>query len=291
MPDLTDQKSKDEQISEEIERNCEEIDSFLDANEEEFQKLSQGFINERLAILETSPASPNDLSAFNDGWSGYIHENTEIKAVGYLDGFVLDDKTVYSSLLSTMREAHNSDAWKGKTARDMVGMAIDVSINRYFGNILSTDEVIKNRAFFYSERTTSDSEAFSVAELRGKGVAACMEKAALGNNLFAFLGFESQLVISKHSKLSGEDSPREDFHAFLYVNSGSSKTIIDSTNPIIISDETRRIGTYPSIYKLTSEQQVMFENGQRISVTHNDYKLGENGQRVPVSSTRSYSPK
>ncbi len=288
MPDLTDQNKGESNITSEIERVCGDIDSIL-GNKVESQQLSQEYVKARLSELQETPASPKELSSiYGNDWNGFIHENTEIYSNMMFNGFRLDDNDVYTELLGVMKEMHDNPSWIGESAKSMTGQAIDVEINRYFGNRFSDEYVSARRKNLYSQNSRIGQKAFSVKEFKGQNAAECVEKAALGNNLFCFLGYDSKLILSKHTKVDGE---QEEPHAYLYVDNGKAKRIVDLTNPSCAFDANGNLlSARVAVYTLSDEQKALFESGKETAVTHNDYIVNNDGSKTPKPSTRVYSP-
>lgn len=288
MPDLVDQNSEESGIKNSVDGVCSEIDSFL-GNKEEYANLSGKYVQDRLSELKKGPASPKELAlGYSSNWHGFIHNNTEIHANMMFDGFVLDDNDIYSELLGVMHEMHNNPTWTNESAKSMTGQAIDIVVNKYFANRFSDDSVSARRTQIYSDNSHIGQKAFSIKALKGKEAAECVEKAALGNNLFCFLGYDSELIFSKHTKI---ESDKEEPHAYLYVNNGKTKRIVDLTNPSCAFDTSGKLlSARVAVYTLSQEQQTMFEGGKEIAITHNDYIVGEDGSKMPKSSTRVYSP-
>ena len=288
MPDLTDKNDGRLDVAVQIEKVCGDIDSIL-TNKAESHQLSQEYAKTRLLELKEEPASPKDLSSlYANSWSGYIHEGTEIHSNMMFNGFVLNDNDVYTELLEVMMEMHENPSWEGESAKSMTGQAIDIEVNRYFGNRFSDDGVSERRKQIYANNSHMGQKAFSVKEFKGMEASECVEKAALGSNLFCFLGYESKLILSKHTKLDGEN---EEPHAYLYINDGKVKRIVDLTNPTCAFDASGRLlSARVAVYKLSEEQVSLFEGGKEISITHNDYVVNPDGSKTPKSSIRKYSP-
>lgn len=288
MPDLTDKNTGEYDVTKEIERVCGEIDLILD-NRAEFQQLSQEYVKARLLELKETPASPKELSSiYDNSWSGFIHEGTEIHSNMMFNGFVLDDENVYAELLSAMKEMHDNPTWRNESAKSMTGQAIDIEVTRYFGNRFTNDNVSEHRKKIYADNSHIGQKAFGIKGFKGQNASECVEKAALGNNLFCFLGYESKLILSRHTKVDGEN---EEPHAYLYINDGKVKRIVDLTNPTCAFDASGKLlSARVAVYKLSEEQISLFEGGREISITHNDYVVNPDGSKTPKSSIRKYSP-
>ena len=288
MPDLTDKSAGELDVAGDIEKVCGEIDSIID-NITDFQQLSQEYAKTRLLELREKPASPNELSSiYANSWTGFIHEVTEIHSNMMFNGFVLNDSDIYAELLGIMKEMHDNPSWVGESAKGMTGQAIDIEVTRYFGNRFSDDDVSERRKQIYANNSRIGQKAFGIKEFKGQNAAECVEKAALGNNLFCFLGYDSKLILSNHTKVDGE---QEEPHAYLYVNDGKVKRIVDLTNPTCAFDSSGKLlSARIAVYKLSEEQVALFESGKETSITHNDYIVNGDGSKTPKPSTRKYSP-
>lgn len=276
------------EIQARISTQCEKIEALITTPVDERQAKLDQYINDREKELNLEPESPKVISIVNQGSEGFIHPTSEIKATFILDGFKLDDNTVYGDFVNVFSEMRAA-GWKDKTIREMLGSAILTTVNRYFGNSIGGTNTHSDRQQFYMDRSDAYSDAFSIKELKGKGFAECIEKAALANNFFAFMGFDTRLVISSKTKLTEEVG---DLHAYVYINSGKAKSIIEVTNPVIVTDhEGKFVGIYPAVYPLTEDQAKRFEAGGEITVTHTDYKQDADGKNIPTISQRKYSIK
>lgn len=291
MPDTTENIIEADVVGN-IEKICGDIDSFL-GNEAEFSNLSQKYIKNRLLELKEEPPSPEELRIEFDnhnGWNGFMHENTKIFASGMWNGFVLDDDNIYTELLGVMHDMRNNSTWADDSAKSMSGQAVGIAVRRYFDNTLSNDSAPVERRHIYNNNSgIGIGKSFSIKEFKGKASAECIEKASVGNNLFCFLGFDSSLIISTHTKIrDGMDDP----HAYLYVNDGKVRRIVDLTNPSCTFDANDKLlSTQVAVYKLSDEQQALFESGESITIQHNDYIVNEDGSKTPKSSARMYSRK
>lgn len=291
MPDTT-ENIIEADVAGNIEKICGDIDSFL-GNEADFSNLSQEYIKNRLLELRDEPSSPEELRIEFDnlnGWNGFVHENTKIFASGMWSGFVLDDNNIYTELLGVMHDMRSNATWANDSAKSMSGQAVDIAVRRYFDNTSPEDNApLSKRQIYNNNSGVGRKTFFSIKEFKGKASAECIEKASVGNNLFCFLGFDSSLIISTHTKIrDGVDDP----HAYLYVNNGKVKRIVDLTNPSCTFDSNDKLlSTQVAVYKLSDEQQTLFESGENITIQHNDYIVNEDGARTPKSSSRIYSRK
>lgn len=240
------------------------------------------FITQRLATLKESAAKRELITLGTEPHPGFILPETVIKRGVRVDGFKLDDDSVYGDFLANFNEFKQNESWQGKAPREIAPSAVNYTIAKYYGGWVGDKE--KSEAY-YLDRSTTDSEPFSVKELKGSGLALCAERAALAQNINAFLGLNSQLNMGQ-CRFGDADKP--EFHAYNSITNEKGVFIAEVTNPTFIEDSDGNVqSTLPIFYPLTPDQAVDFEDHQPVEVKHNDFIL-QNGQYEQVDSHRFY---
>lgn len=97
----------------------------------------------------------------------------------------------------------------------------------------------------------------NLSDFKGTGLAVCVEKSALAQNLSAFLGYDGYMMMSSHCEFPQSDN--SDGHAYNVLVTHRGASIYDSTNPIVVHDEDGAyVRTYPALYRLTLESGERF---------------------------------
>ena len=137
------------------------------------------------------------------------------------------------------------------------------------------------------ERSTSDSTAVPLSELRGKQLAVCSEKAAVAQNLLALLGAEAVLIHSDQCRLPSEE--REALHAYNLLRTSRGTFLYDPTNPKLFLDHERHlVNLAPALSPLNQEQVALLQHGGVITVPHDDLIEQLNGTWQLEQSERIY---
>lgn len=176
----------------------------------------------------------------------------------------MDDPGIYTELMDTIREFRKKSGWDTYPMRQVVTYAIQYAIGRYFGNHTTGPEQESENQQFYMDRSSVDSQPFSISELKKKGIAVCAEKATTAHNMLNFLSFDSKLIFSNNCKLIETD--KNSGHAFVVVKSSRGSFIYDPTNPRI--DGAGALS--PALFKLTSAQAEEFASGRAVSVAQDN---------------------
>jgi len=257
---------------------------FLDKSGNEASK--EEFINERLQELE-STSEPKRISLpFNNKHFGFIHPKSEVKRSMMVDGFLLDDSEVYKTFLDALTELQNNPSWKDVSLRQMMSMAIQYGIGKYFGNITATANTENRNRQFYMDHSSADSDPISIKDFKDKKMGVCAEKAAVAQNLLSFVGIDSYLINSSKCKfVSGDEA-----HAYNLLATEKGYFIYDPTNPhLSINKETDQIINYgPAIYPISEEQFNSIKNGGTVEVEHSDEYQGPTGRVEREITKRVY---
>lgn len=284
--DEMNEMQRNEAISRNIKRQCEIIESIIVLPDGEKKSGIDNYIKLRMAEISRNDNKNLDvISIVSGGSEGFINGVSEIRTNFSLDGFRMDDVSVYSDFIKSMSDMRS--AGSKDSVRSLIGRGLFTTVNGYFGREVRNSHL--ERMKFYQDISGTSSDGFSISEMKGKGIAECLEKSSLSNNLLALMGFETELVLSLETRVDQESS---DFHAFVFAESGTAKTIFEITNPVIIKDESgKRTAVYPAVYQLDRQQINLFNSGEQISVTHTDYLKDATGENVPVSTKRMYCKK
>lgn len=254
----------------------EKLISSTGSDDKESQMKS--FIDSRLG--ELSPDAPTILSMTSQmkkTYAGFINPESEIKPTIIHKGIKINDNQIYASLLESFFCFKENPAWQNsdENERKLALNAVQLAIDTYFG--YETEDAFAKRSQFYSDHTPdwnseAEQKSIDLIEMRGKGIAQCLEKAAVAQNLLRFLGYDSEIILSQCSA-DGEEKTN---HAYNVVKIKENRYIYDPTNPVIV--ERPDGSTYPTAvnYPLTENQYNSLTAGHPIEIIHNDLKV-ENG--------------
>jgi len=236
------------------------------------------FIQERtLELTETSEKSEISL-ATNKLNQGFIHPETKMIRNYMVDPFLVDDPDIYRLLLEKISVIKKMPGWETMSVRQVLPTAIQTATNEYFGNQYSTSSTEAKNQAFYSEHSSSDSEAIHLRDFRGSNIAVCAEKSAVAQNLLAFSGFKTFLLLSSKCKIGDE---KDRAHAYNVLQTSNGTFIFDPTNPNLTSKENGKItGIYPSIYKISEEEFQSLKDGGSVEVEHKEKVTAEEGTDI-----------
>jgi hypothetical protein len=259
-----------------------QIDNVLNSDED----YTRNFIDRRLGELQEGAKKVNTISHMvNNHHEGFLIPTAEIKRTPFLDGFRINDPEIYSLLISTVKEFKQMPGWQSKTTREIMPSAITTCISRYFGNIRSDGNTEGLNQEFYLNHSSVDSESINLSNLKDRKIAMCAEKAALAQNLLAFVGLQPEMIMAECELTPGT----KEMHAYNLVHTSKGYFLFDPTNPKIYYDKDSRIVNYhPSIYPISSDQYEQINSGQKIEVTHVDNKQDEAGDWKSIEVKRIY---
>lgn len=246
------------------------------------------YIEKRVATLSEA-AKSGEMSHVGRGiHKGFLGLKMEIRRNMIVDPFVMDDNDLYTDLFETIQKFKATNGWKEKTLREIIPIAIQWTLSKYFGNIDAGSNTETQNQEFYLDHTSADSPSISIKELKGKGFAVCAEKGAAAQNLLAFVGLESNLIASSGCRIPAE--AKEGAHYYILVNGPKGDAIYDPANPRLIRDKDGKLISYgPAMYPVTKEQSQSLVSGESITIEHIDEKMDENGQRIPDKYSRLYA--
>lgn len=151
----------------------------------------------------------------------YISSNILINVTGGMFGDIVDttmgDCTdAYEMLIEKLKKLE-------KPSFEDVMKAVYETTAEYFGGVETVDPA--EREAYYAELGDKE-EIGKVSDLKGKNLAACVERAALSQNLLKFLGFEA---IIKQSQIDNDN--KHELHAYNLVAYNGKYYIFDATIP------------------------------------------------------------
>ena len=151
----------------------------------------------------------------------YISSNILINVKGGMFGDIVDTTMgdcyeAYEMLIEKLKKIE-------KPSFEAVMKAVYETTADYFGGVETVDPA--EREAYYAELGDKE-EIGKVSDLKGKNLAACVERAALSQNLLKFLGFEA---IIKQSQIDNDN--KHELHAYNLVAYNGKYYIFDATIP------------------------------------------------------------
>ncbi|MBI4057825.1 hypothetical protein HY405_00705 [Candidatus Microgenomates bacterium] len=252
------------------------------------EKEQREYIEKRLTALAENAGS-GEMSHIGRGiHKGFLGLKMEVRRNMMVDPFVMDDPDLYADLFETIRKFKRAEGWKEKSLREIMPNAIQWTLSKYFGNIAAGSNTEMQNREFYLDHTSADSPSISIKELKGKGFAVCAEKGAAAQDLLAFVGMESELIVSSGCRIPAEAG--EEAHYYILVHGPKGDIIYDPTNPRLLLDKDGKLTSYgPAMYPITEEQSQRLISGESMTIEHVDDKIDEGGQRIPDKSNRLYA--
>ncbi len=249
------------------------------------------FVLKRLRWLE-GETKPTRLSVFNRTfYKGFIHPQTDVLRNEWSEALRLDDTQLYVTFLKVIDDVRKQPQWIERPLRDVVAAAMQETIGVYFGTFAGDTGTEKRNEDFYMEMARrgklSGVKFFSISELRGRGVAVCVEKAAAAQNLMAFKGLDSFIVFSSKCAIKGV--PNEPPHVYNIAHSDRGFFLFDATNPCVMKRPHGEIVGYrPATYALTKGEFETLRNGGTMEVMHCDYLVRDDGTEEEILKKRVY---
>jgi len=263
-------------------KRLEEIEKILELSEEE----QRNYIEERLKSLTANSKAGEISPLIETIHRGFLGLDMKIRHSIFVSPFVVDDPDIYLLFFNVIRRFREMEGWRGKSLRDIIPFAVQVTLSEYFGNAVGDASTERQNLEFYGDASW-EYDLISIKELKGKKIAICAEKAAVAQNLLAFVGLESELIVSNRCRIPEED--KYTAHMYIVIHGTDGYMIYDPTNPVLVSKEGKLQSYLPAIYTITEEQYQELIKGGSIRVAHKDYKMSENGQWIPVESNRIYA--
>lgn len=249
------------------------------------------FVLKRLHWLE-SESEPTRLSVFNRTfYKGFIHPKTDVLRNEWSEAMRVDDSQLYVLFIKTIDAVRKLPTWAGSPIRDVVAAAMQETIGLYFGTFAGDEGTEKRNEEFYlklaKQGKLSGIKYFTISELKGKGVAVCVEKAAVAQNLMSFKGLDSFIVFSSKCAIKG--IANEPPHVYNIAHSDRGFFIFDATNPCVMKKPHGEIVGYrPATYEITKEQFEIIRGGGTVEVMHCDYLVRDDGTEDEILKKRVY---
>jgi len=263
-----------------------ELEQILGASKEERQE----YIEKRIATLTENSESGEISHMGCDSHKGFLGPKMEIRRSLRFDPFVMDDPDLYIDLFEAIQKFREADDWKEQPLGTIVPRAIQWSLSKYFGNIIAGSNTEMQNRKFYIDHLSVDSLPISIKEFKGKKFAVCVEKAAAAQNLLAFVGIESELIVATGCCIPVEAEVEEEAHCYILIHGTKGDKIYDPSNPKLILDKDGELTSYkPAIYPITEEQSQYLISGKSVTIEHEDETIDENGQLIPDKSSRCYN--
>lgn len=251
------------------------------------QEEMHAFIIAKLVELKKEHPPKAPISLWNNkSESGFIHEETEIKRNIIVDAFKINDPEAYNYLLDSFANFYK--AWNQPVMRGLIGYSVVYALGNYFGNFYSTQNTERDNREFYMDRSSADSEAIDLKELKGKQIAVCAEKAAVAHNYLKFLAIDSRLIFSDRCELTPGS---EEAHAYVCFSTAHGHFIFDPTNSVIVKNPEGGVSSVePALYKITPEQFEVLTQGKggEVVVVHKD-KTWDGQQFILDETKRIYT--
>ncbi len=255
------------------------------------------FIDNRLRFLEENATERrNEISFFSIGCSringrgesseviGYIPSKTNIKKTAVdMSSFRLDDKDAYKSLIVflTKKIDPNYIINNGKLCNDNVMRLVQAVLIDYFG--MHGNDNDRNMLYESKADIDQDDNSFSVKEFKRNNTAMCVERAALAQNLLAFLGYNPMMV---YGYISNENGDKNVGHAYNIIIRNGKAIIADFSNPIFKDKRFYKTALYP----INGETLEQFKKGKgAFTINHKSYKTNDKGEVEETSERRVYS--
>ena len=160
----------------------------------------------------------------NSTQNGFWGQNDIVQitfGAGASNSIMLDDKSLYYLFFDVLKE--NLDKNKAlenpKNEGLIVVNSIYATINMYFGKYNGNLDLRDRLTSFDFEQEKMP----SVAVLKGKGCAACVEKASVSHNLFLLTGRESYFVSSCSSKF---EHSNDQGHSFTFIKNSKGNFML-----------------------------------------------------------------
>lgn len=163
---------------------------------------------------------------------GFISKETEMYAEAgggsiAIGGFIVDDTEIYKILINHLKKQETISSLND------VLQAIQSSIDEYFGGLASeNNEVNRRNLYLEIEKKYDEFEPYSISEFRNNDTALCAERAAIAQNMLAFLGADTYYMMGHLSRNDGMSNMNHAYNIIVDKEYGSG-IIVDFTNPVL----------------------------------------------------------
>ena len=283
----------------------EERDSYLEKRLQSFQEMNQdnnrivGYHvgEQRSYCLDEDENICMNVRCFHDG---FIPENTKIVYGAFFtpDGkvtnkgnyYYMNDSSYIIDFCHFLMDHPIDDEY------DLFD-AIHIFLRQYFGMIKECDREDMFRLILDEKgEYLTPGQEHSIDWFQGRGNAMCSEFAVMAQNILAFFGFESYVLIGQEQTGNGKDES----HAFnivsFYEDEDSPRTdlLLDFSSFVNVYDiDFHKIGEAPFIgflYDLDEElfHKILFEEEHLIFEDYNYYFLGDRMCQIAFDRNRDY---
>ena len=160
------------------------------------------------------------LSSFNGSFSNEKIVIGNVKFGANVDAIIGDIKDAYELLKSKINNIDKTDIYE-------ISRIILETVDEYFNGFANIDK----RDNYYKDDDVK-TEDNKISDLKGAGVAMCVERAALAQNLLQCLGIKS---FYKASAIINNDKP--DMHSFNLIENDGKYYIFDTSIPNLINKQ------------------------------------------------------
>ena len=263
------------------------IEGLLSESEDKVKE----FITKRLEHLEAGSTKETEISTFsNPLHKGYISKETGVRRNMMVEPMYLNDESLYKDFVDIFKQLRQNEQYKSVTSRQMLMTTVQLTMQKYFGNMLGYNGVEGiNRKFYSDNSLMSDepSKPISINDFKLKNMAVCAERASAAQNLLSFAGLDSYLLMSGNCRLSGEESGAG--HVFNVTQSDKGYFIFDPTNPVLSKNKDGKLlSAQAAIYAITADDFEKLKTKQDVTVEHKDIQIDAENKQVERVTKRIY---
>lgn len=253
------------------------------ASTDQAAKLAD-LVDARLTALE-SVQTLDVLAAVTQLHRGPLHPDATVEARSGLPGFMLNDRAPYELLLSYLAKEVPAGERSAAGVRKAALTQVLWTVGTYFGNFDGSPERDARRQQRYMD--ASAETTFTIRDFAGTGYAMCVEKAALAQNLLAFLGYDTELFCTRMSV--GADAPVG--HAFNVIHTERGRFLVDFSNPIRVSLPDGGYSFTPNVHRISDDhyRELLTGGGVCVSLSHLKYDGHATSPEV-TSELRYFAP-
>ncbi|MBI2599962.1 hypothetical protein HYW43_03515 [Candidatus Daviesbacteria bacterium] len=267
-----------------IDRVAAEMEKLLAIEDASEQLAQTGFFIDQRTRQLSEQAVAVDIQVITGAERGFIHPASWIYTSPLYPAFTVDDPEVYRTLFREFAEFSAVPELRWHTIDELAKFAILRTLQSYFGNGCTTQETENKRDFYYMLHTRTAGNQFSIRNFKGAGIAACSEKAAVSQNLLAFLGYDTYLIPSTHCVFGVGSDPVS--HLYNVFGDGFANFIFDPSNPgLVYNEQGKIIDFFPAIYPISDRQFYRLMIGAGVVVEHQD-KVLRDDDRMEIKGTQ-----
>lgn len=237
-------------------------------------------VETRRALIDGSPML-DFLAAYTQLHRGPLHPSADIEARSGMPAFQLNDNAPYAMLLANIAEHLSPPQRTAAGVRQSAITQVLWTLGQYFGNFEGSPDRDTARQRMYLEGAPD--HTFSIADFRNTGVGMCVEKAALAQNLLAFLGYDTELF---GTRMVAQGQPPEG-HAFNVIHTDKGRFLLDFSNPVQVHLPNGERSYIPNVQRLSDEEYRALLSGPGVTVTltHLDFDGTATTPRESIGAT------